>query len=222
MFKRLFIFVILFLLFAVSAHATTTTVSIASANDDATYLKVVGTPTFTTDPTPLMYGDINLVGQYSIANWTDIRMALRFVISIPAGQEITTAYITFYAPTGGGALNSVKASIYAENSASPGSWSDLSNYTTRRANAVGAEVTWNDASFSPLDNYYNSPDIKTLIQPIADGGAISSLAFFIDPTAGCGDPADYVFTGYSTKEPQLTVVYKPKSAAKKQQIMMMW
>lgn len=214
-------FLILFLLlFSVNAWADTTVeFTIPNTAADGVYVVASGTPTWVNDTTPLLTADDNAVGQVTSMDFVNVKMSLYFALStesksIPANQEIVTAYISLFGNNIGVPMTDVKASIYLENDATSANISDLTSYATKRANAIAGSVIWDDATIN-TNNYNNTPELKTLVQTLADAGQIDRLLFFVDPTAGCSDPGVYAFkTGKESAEfrPKITITYKPKTA----------
>lgn len=217
--KRLLIIFLLLLPLFSTGHAETITVQMNSIDNDACYLNNNGTPEFLTDMTPILNDDKNWVGQLTSYNLTDIRMALYFPVNIPANQEITSAYFSMVGHNPGIPMTGVHASIYVENDNTPAPWSNLSDYTARRANTVTGSVTWNDATITINGSWDDSPELKTLVQQVADAGAITGLAFFVDPADGCADPAVYFFKSAGDPGPEnwpkLVITYQEKSPAAK-------
>jgi hypothetical protein len=200
-------------------------VTIAAESDDALYGLNSSVPGFTTDTTAVTGRNKNIVGQVTAMNFTDVRMAIKFPIVIPAGSNIASAIMSGYGSDIGIPMTGIKASVFAEADNTPATWSDLADYTTRRASVVTGSVTWNDATIA-TDGYNDSPELKTIIQGVVDLGETTGIALFVDPQSGCADPGVYAFRAYSdANDPKLTVHYytdsTPGSTAK-QSIMMMW
>lgn len=198
---------------------------IEQETDDGVYVSVGGTPTFVTDTRPIIGGNLNAVGQATAMTLTDVRMALRFPLetAIPENSTISNAILIGVKADTGLSTSGVKASIFVENAVNPTTWSDLSNYSARRSNAVSGSVTWNDATIS--EGLNNSPNISSLVQLVADQGAVSGFAVFVDPQSGCADPAIYGFTPYNGIDDAMRILLTYTTATgggTKQQIMMMW
>jgi hypothetical protein len=219
--KLLIIFV---LLFAVNAQADTTIeYTIVGTNRDGVYVVAGGSPTYVRDTTPLIGEDKNIVGNVSAMDFVDIRSVFYFDLvtnwkAIPANQEIVAAYVSLYGHNLGLPGSGVKSSIYVRNDADDDNIITLSDYNTARENVVSGSVAWNDATISTT-SYNNTPDIKSLIQVLADSGGVSTILVFIDPTTGCADPGTYSFyTGGESdelKRPKITITYREKTATAK-------
>lgn len=224
--------IILFLLISVPAWATEVTTSfITNTNADGIYCVVGSTPTFVTDATPVFGADLSVVGKATSMTLTNVASVFYFVLLdvIPSGATISSAYLSLSGQPTGLTTTGVKASIYVENDGSADAISGLNatTYAARRANAVSGSVAWDDATI--INGKYNqTPEIKTLIQPLATAGAISSVMIVIEPTAGCADPAAYGFeANYNyNRKPALTIAYTTSGggggSSSKQQVMMMW
>ena len=116
-------------------------------------------------------------------------------VSIPNGVTISAARVEFYA-TDTLSANTVNARITGNKELTPGTFSTLSNYQTRRGTVVGgednsrittAQVDWDGIAAITQGGKYNTPDIKTIIQELIDmpGRSVNdALALFIDDHDG--------------------------------------
>lgn len=105
-------------------------------------------------------------------------------VNIPAGSTITAAKIQFKAAYSGSGTT-VNLNIYfndADNAANPG---DITAYN---AKAVTAAVAWNSVSSWTAGTWYDSPELKTILQTVinragwASGNAIMALVKSNDST----------------------------------------
>jgi hypothetical protein len=148
-------------------------------------------------------GDMNLgssdldLGQYKVG--------MRFSgLGIPAGSEIKQAYIIFEGTNYRN--NSTSLTIRGEKSINAPTFTtsdwNISNRTPTNSSVAWTPTNWND------NNYYNSPEIKTIIQEIVNqtGWASgNSLAIIITGTGY----RDAVSNDGWGAEPRLVVTYLP-------------
>jgi len=125
-------------------------------------------------------------------------------VSIPNGVTISAARVELYATDTLNA-NTVNARITGNKELTPGTFSTLSNYQTRRGTVVGgednsrittAQVDWDGIAAITQGGKYNTPDIKTIIQELIDmpGRSVNdALALFIDDHDGRSTASDGVY-----------------------------
>jgi hypothetical protein len=137
---------------------------------------------------------ISLLGGYLFSGSYKMGGGLRFTnITIPASSTITSSYISISCPldcSGPG----VNTRITGNKENSPAVWSTLGDYQSRRGIVVGgtdntkittAQVNWDnivDWTWSEGGNWYNSPNISTVIQELVNAHAPNNeaLALFWD------------------------------------------
>ena len=155
------------------------------------------------------------VGAYN-GTYYEYGGGMRFTnITIPQGATITEAYLTLRCSnTGQGATNS---RISAEDVDDAPTFADnKTTFDTRWAARTTARVDWDAIPDWTLNNDYNSPEIKTVIQEIVDRGGWSSgndIVIFWDDfedrsTLGSGsEPRRFAWSydGTSTYAPKLVV-----------------
>ena len=159
--------------------------------------------------------DINItVGAYN-GTYYEYGGGMRFTnITIPQGATITEAYLTLRCSnTGQGATNS---RISAEDVDDAPTFADnKTTFDTRWAARTTARVDWDAIPDWTLNNDYNSPEIKTVIQEIVDRGGWSSgndIVIFWDDFEDRSTHAErrhhaYAYEGSSTYAPKLIITY---------------
>jgi len=154
---------------------------------------------------------------YYVANFYKIGGGMRFTnVTIPAGSTIDTAYLKLTCRDG--ALNGtiINSKLRGEQSNNAAAFSDYNDYYNRpRTSAI---VSWNNIPQWTLDQVYNSPEIKAIIQELVnDYGGLSAanIVIFWDDhddlsTHGslCYRDA-YSRDGSATKAPVLHIEYTP-------------
>ncbi len=110
-------------------------------------------------------------------------MGMRFVnVNIPKGAIITGAYIRFRSAFSN-YNHTVNTKIRGEAADSPVTFSDYADYNARPRTT--ATVFWDDIEFFKSNTYYNSPEIKTIIQEIISrAGWASVVVIFWDDHDG--------------------------------------
>jgi hypothetical protein len=95
-------------------------------------------------------------------------------VTIPAGSNITAAYISFKS-SGTLANDNVNARITGNKEPNPAIFTSLVDYQSRRGTVVGgpddtkittAQVDWDAVAHWVIANWYNSPDISAIIQEL--------------------------------------------------------
>lgn len=144
-----------------------------------------------------------------------------FAADLPENATISTAYLTLRCSTAC-SNTTVNSRITGEKTTNAADTSDLANYQGRRGTVVGgannnnitsAQVAWDDIGAWTLNADYNSPEIKTVVQEIANLGAITNMGLFWDDhddrsTASSGrSRSAYSYDGSSTYAPKLHIEY---------------
>lgn len=141
---------------------------------------------------------------------------LRFQnVTIPQGANITTAYLTIMC-LGSRSETAIKCRITGEDTDNAGTFSNITNYATRRGTVVGganddnittAQVDWDNVGAWVASTAYNSPEIKTIIQEIVDRAGWSSgnnLVLFWDDHNARGTQSNTTYRqGASYDHPSL-------------------
>jgi hypothetical protein len=116
-------------------------------------------------------------------------------VSIPIGAIITNSYLSIQS-AGSYILDDVNARITGNKEVNPAIFSTLVDYQSRRGTVVGgpddtkittAQVDWDAVAHFSSGNWYNSPEIKTIIQEIVNQAGWApgnSLALFLDDHDG--------------------------------------
>lgn len=152
-------------------------------------------------------------------------VGLRFLnVTIPAGAVITTAYLIFTANINL-SNGTVKTKITGDKELNAATFSTLADYQARRGIQVGgandtkrtaAQVTWDSIPAWIVDQQYQSPELKTIIQEIIDQTGWTSgnsLALFWDDHEGRSTAVDgtyrrgYSYDASATKCAKLHVEY---------------
>jgi hypothetical protein len=128
---------------------------------------------------------------YLTGGYTKLGCGFRFPgITIPANSTINSSYISLASPsncTGTG----TNTRITGDKEDDPAVWSTIANYQARRGTVVGgannnyittAQVSWDNIVDWYYPNWYNSPDISSVIQELIDANAPNNeaLALFWD------------------------------------------
>ncbi len=150
--------------FPILLKNTTVDVQVGAGADDVTVY--TGTNEFQDDSTKLRFG----YKAYSDSGY--MGSAGRFTtVAVPQGATIDTAYISLREKTGlsGTTLNCYIDAEDADNATqitSQSDWESRARTTTR--------VAWDDIPGWSVDTWYNSPDIKAVIQEVVNRGSWSS------------------------------------------------
>jgi hypothetical protein len=119
------------------------------------------------------------------------------LVTIPPGSIISAAYLSVKSATSN-AGDTVNSRITGNKEINPAVFSTIANYQSRRGTVVGgsdnlkittAQVDWNAVAHFVADTWYDSPEIKTIIQELINQvGWISgqSLVLFWDDHDGRG------------------------------------
>jgi len=185
-------------------YATSNTWEVTTSSDDC--FRITGDGN-TFDKT----GDYLYVADSS-TSWYDYSSGMRFnSITIPKGSTINSAYLTLMArPTA-----TVFPTTYIEGQASDNAttFSDANDYDARPR--TSANVAWTPTAWQ-TDVFYNSTDIKTVIQEIIDRAGWASgnsLVLFWRDAAGWGGTYNKLSTtarDYGIVDnPHLTVTWTP-------------
>ncbi len=117
-----------------------------------------------------------IVGYYSAS---DLKGGGGFkfsAVTIPPSAVITNAYLSICAP-GNNANDTVNSRITGNKELNPSNFSTIADYKSRRGTVVGgadnsklttAQVDWDAIEHFVGNTWYNSPDIKTIIQELID------------------------------------------------------
>lgn len=145
------------------------------------------------------------VGYYDASN-LKYGGGMRFInVTIPKGAIITTAYFSLNCRTSQ-AANTVNSIIYGEDVDDAATFSDLANYQGRcdfftPGTGTTATADWDAIPAWTVDTWYDSPEIKAIIQEIIDRDGWESgnaLALFWEDHAATGTQANNVYRqGYS-------------------------
>ena len=128
-------------------------VRVVGSSDDAVQL-LDGSNTITT--TVLWHGDKS----------SHRYVGTRFLaVTIPVGATIDTAYLTWRAAATD--TGNVRGDFHAEDSATPPAFNTNANDISGRT-PTSATVPWDNPESWTNNNYYNSPEIKTVIQELVD------------------------------------------------------
>ena len=95
-------------------------------------------------------------------------------IAVPAGSTITSAYFSVRSGSDPTAGTAVKSKIYGQDADNPGVFTSEADFKGRFGVNGGADqrttayVDWNDFAAWGVGIWYNSPEIKTIVQEIVD------------------------------------------------------
>ncbi len=186
------IIVSLFLLFIFvpsSIHAVTINIDVAHDDDDAEEQSDGDMDRGSSDLEMVYDEDDQVIG-------------IRFLLSIPEDAVILNAYIRFQAD--GDRDDSTSLKIYAQNSDSTARFSSTDYDISNRSKTIG--IPWNDIEDWDDDKYYNTPNLKSIIQTVINRPSWdrSSLTFIID---GSGERRAESKDG-SHDEPRLYIEYE--------------
>lgn len=111
-------------------------------------------------------------------------------VTIPVGATITKAYLI--AKASGLDGNGGSSEIYFEKAANPANLTDLNNYNARTQSTY--HVTWTIGGTWSTGTWYNSPELKTIIQELVSAydyhlGAAMIINLIGQPGSGCNDCA---------------------------------
>jgi len=156
--------------------------------------------------------------QVGYTNATELQSGggMRFQdVPIPQGATIENAYLMLRA---GNTRNNddVNSVISGEDEDTTVAFTDYADYSARSHTA--ATVNWNVIPHWNVATWYNSPDIKTIIQEIVDRGGWASgndMVIFWDDHAGNStavngtirDPLTFTGAGGSTLSPRLYITW---------------
>ncbi len=117
-----------------------------------------------------------IVGYVAAAAYKE-GMGLRFNgVTIPPGSIISNAYISVNS-FGDNSLDTVKSRITGNKELNPVAFTTIADYQSRRGTVVGgadnskittAQVDWDAVAHFVSGTWYDSPDIKTIIQELID------------------------------------------------------
>jgi hypothetical protein len=140
---------------------------VSGTTDDADYYISVGTWTFATN-----HQYFNSIGEYD-ANNTRFGQAMRFIsVAVPQGAIITSAYLSFQSQSSVG--TAVQSKIYGQAVDDAATFSTEADFKNRWGVNGGtdarttASVDWDNFGAWSLASWYNSPDIKAIVQEITD------------------------------------------------------
>ncbi|PKN37545.1 MAG: hypothetical protein CVU62_07370, partial [Deltaproteobacteria bacterium HGW-Deltaproteobacteria-2] len=168
----------------------------------------------------------NLTGDKLLAGYTSTSLfkrggGLRFQnVTIPQGATISAAYFQLTCRTASSSTG-VKTRIIGNLTPNAATFSTIEDYQSRRGtdasgannnNRTIAQVSWDDIGSWTLDQQYNSPEIKTIIQEIVNQvnwAAGNSLALFWDDHEGRGTGARdaYSYDTSTVKAAKLHIEY---------------
>ena len=162
----------------------------------------------------------NSVGWYNDQN-TNMGSGLRFCnVTIPQGSTINIAYLTFQCKEEDDAIV-VRSKIVGEATDDAAVFPTLANYQARRGTEVGgannnnrtvAEVLWDNIGAWVVGEYYDSPEIKTIIQEIVNrAGWVfdNSMVIWWDDHAGRSDNVTIRTVRYAELGVHLHIEYTP-------------
>jgi hypothetical protein len=152
-------------------------------------------------------------------------VGMHWGLSISSGATISTAYFEVYASHTRSSVV-INTEISGHDNASPSAFSTLADYQSRRGLDVGganddnrttAIVNWDSIPTWTGGNWYQSPEIKTVIQEIADLGAVSAIVLFWDDHAVRGDDENghnrmiEVYDDVAARAPKIHIEYTTAS-----------
>lgn len=192
---KLFRFILL-VLFSASLYGLTFTQSINTSSDDAEEYQ-------TSDKRGYMYLNSSVL-EMTLKGSTRQMIGLRFrKITIPQNATITNAYITFRANAN--TNNATSLQIAMQNAANPSTFTkDYFNISSRTSTS---SVAWNTISSWSEKQYYDTPNLSTLVQQIVDRSDWASgnaMAFII---SGTGLRSADSIDGKGTVPAKLTIEY---------------
>jgi hypothetical protein len=154
-----------------------------------------------------------------------IGTGLRFLsLGIAKNSTITATYITFKCRTASADVV-VNTRFTGELTGTPSAFSTIANYQGRRGTVVGganddyittAQVDWDGIGAWVLDTAYNSPDLKTILQEMANNNTLTDAVLYWDDHDARGDQVNnhwrlaQSYDGSAANAPLLTVDYIPK------------
>lgn len=107
------------------------------------------------------FRDFVILGDIDTNDWTGLRFQ---GVTIPVGATIDVAYLQFYAYwTDAGGINQ---NIWGEDGAGPGTFTAAANNIGGRARTA-ATILWVPGNWN-AGNWYNSGELKTIIQELVD------------------------------------------------------
>lgn len=139
---------------------------------------------------------------------TQQQVGIRFKnVNVPAGANITTAYIQFATDeTGSGA---VSLNIYGQDHGNPPTFTTATNNISSRIK-TNATVAWSPAAWPTLTeagSAQRTPNLSTIVQSLVsrpDWAANNAMAFVV---TGTGTRIAYAREGDTTKAPVLHIAY---------------
>jgi len=108
-------------------------------------------------------------------------------VTIPSGALITLAYLSFAAHSSD-SNNAVNTRITGNKENDPATFSTLADFQARRGTVVGgadnskittAQVTWDSVPAWTAGNWYNTPNISSVIQELVDAHAPANEALVL-------------------------------------------
>lgn len=134
-------------------------------------------------------------------DWVGVRFRS---VDLPQGATITSAYLEFTADADDNVSTSLR--IYGEDEDDADEFSS-SNYDITDRDRTSAYVDWSPSTWTKYSEY-NTPELKTVVQEIANRSGWSSgndMVFIIKPVSGERDA--YSYNGSSSKAPKLYINY---------------
>ena len=133
-------------------------------------------------------------------------------ITIPQGATITSAHITFYNGGDTLSLNNTDSTFTGEDVDNAATFSTTADYKARRGTVVGgannnylttATVNWDTVPAETIGQYYDSPDIKTIVQEIVNRAGWTSgnsMVMFWDDHADRSTHTANTYRGYNSAD----------------------
>ena len=137
---------------------------VGTGTDDCRKYDTSGVGTFSPTDTVLTVG-------YYDATYNKFGNGMRFTnITIPSGSTVDNGtYLSVYANTAM-AYNSVYSYVSAEDTDDAATFSTLGDFNTRYATRTTDNVSWGPIAAWTNNTWYNSPEIKTVIQEVVSRG----------------------------------------------------
>lgn len=187
----------------ISTSTTTLTKSIEAASDDAEEEGLDGAA-----PGNMYIGSSDLEITKDKTKGHQI-VGVRFTgLDIPSGAIITNAFLTFGGVSADSPNDNTSATnltIKAHAADNPPTFPNTASYISNSPTTVAA-VSWSPGAWT-AGTAYNSPNLSTIVQEIANRPGWSSgnsMAFFI---SGTGSRSAASFEGNASNAPKLTVEY---------------
>ena len=151
---------------------------------------------------PIYFGNTSGNSIHSFMRFTDV--------TIQQGATINSAYITF-TPSGSSMTSSCNVNVYFNNTANPVAPTD---YYEAVALSLTSAVSWSNVMLWSTGYTYDSPELKTILQGIIDGGSWDYDKAVMAVVKDNGSATDALRTAstsptlhitYATTQPALTV-----------------